>query len=93
MTLKVLALVLLCFFCFASATSKYAYVTIHYEGTERDDEYVLGVRTLIKSIQISGSKNDIIILVSPNVRQQTIDTFQKEGAKVKFIQNIANPYK
>lgn len=90
---KALTLVLLCFFCFASATSKYAYVTIHYEGTERDDEYVLGVRTLIKSIQLTGSKNDIIVLASPNVRPKTVETFQKDGARVKFIENIANPYK
>lgn len=29
---------------------RYAYVTIHYEGTKRDDEYALAVRVWAKSL-------------------------------------------
>lgn len=30
---------------------KFAYVMMHYEGTSKDDEYLLGLRVLIRSIQ------------------------------------------
>ncbi len=35
-------------------TVRYAYVTIHYEGTERDDEYTLAVRVWAKSLFAHG---------------------------------------
>ena len=31
--------------------SRFAYVMMHYEGTTKDDEYLLGLRVLIRSIQ------------------------------------------
>lgn len=31
---------------------RYAYMTIHYEGTERDDEYVLGIRVWVQSLLV-----------------------------------------
>jgi hypothetical protein len=33
------------------AKSKFAWVMMHYEGTPKDDEYLLGLRVLIRSIQ------------------------------------------
>jgi len=81
-------------FCFWTPVfSRYAYVTIHYEGTARDDEYVVGVRTLIRSIKMSGTLNDIIVLCSPNVREESKESFIREGAIIKQVENIANPYK
>eukprot|EP00128_Syssomonas_multiformis_P005118 Colp12_sorted_trinity150504_noHs@1041 len=74
------------------ADKRYAYVTIHYEGTERDDAYVLGVRVMVQSIRMTGSKQDIVILISDNVRQSTVDTFLRAGCIVKKIENIENPY-
>lgn len=37
-----------------SLTARYAYVTIHYEGTKRDDEYALAVRVWAKSLFAHG---------------------------------------
>ena len=85
-------------------TSRFAYATIHYEGTKRDDEYVLGILVWIESLLASKTstfenscyksvlENDIVILLSKNVRQTTIDQFSKKGCKLRFIDNIENPY-
>ncbi len=37
--------------CAAAGTGKYAFVTLHYEDTPADAEYILGVRVLLKSVQ------------------------------------------
>eukprot|EP00124_Ichthyophonus_hoferi_P001543 Ihof_evm2s83 gene=Ihof_evmTU2s83 len=71
---------------------KYAYVTCHYEGTPKDDEYVLGIRVLIKSIKNTGTNADIVVLLSNNVRASTRDLFAKEGAILQDVENIPNPY-
>lgn len=41
-----------------SIYSRYAYVTIHYEGTKRDDEYALAVRVWAKSLFAHGISNN-----------------------------------
>lgn len=73
--------------------SRNAYVMIHYEGTPRDDLYVLGTRVAIRSIHESGSLQDVVIICADNVRQSTIDVFTRDGAVVKMVPNIPNPYK
>ncbi|KAK8812288.1 hypothetical protein WA158_007522 [Blastocystis sp. Blastoise] len=73
--------------------SDYAYATIHYEGTRRDDEYVLGIKVWIQSLIQSKTDADILILISSNVRQSTIHSFQNLGCKLILINNIENPYK
>jgi hypothetical protein len=89
---QVLALLVLFEWGYA-ANSKNAYVTIHYEGTSKDDEYVLGIRTLVKSLQISGTKADIVVLLADNVRPSTKETFKRDGCIVKDVKNIKNPYR
>ncbi|KNB46820.1 glycosyl transferase [Blastocystis sp. subtype 4] len=74
-------------------TVRYAYVTIHYEGTERDDEYTLAVRVWAKSLFAHGIKQDVIILVSENVRESTKQQFREIGCQIREIKNIENPYK
>eukprot|EP00123_Amoebidium_parasiticum_P010842 comp20354_c0_seq1/m.25694 comp20354_c0_seq1/g.25694 ORF comp20354_c0_seq1/g.25694 comp20354_c0_seq1/m.25694 type:complete len:509 (-) comp20354_c0_seq1:142-1668(-) len=71
---------------------KYAFVTIHYEGTPKDDEYVLGIRVLLRSIRNTGTKADIVVLLSDNVRQSTRNLFAAEGAQLRDVQNVPNPY-
>ena len=73
--------------------AKYAYVTIHYEGTKRDDEYALAVRVWAKSLFAHGIKQDVIILVSENVRESTKAQFREIGCQLREIKNIENPYK
>lgn len=76
-----------------SASGKYAYVSIHYEGTPRDADYILGVRTLIASVKYSGTEHDFLVLVSDNVSQQTRDLLTEDGAIVKEVPNIPNPFR
>ena len=62
----------------APGQDKYGFVTIHYEGTPGDAEYVLGVRVLLKSLQ--PLRHPFLILVSDNVSSRTREIFQREGA-------------
>jgi len=75
------------------SASKFAYATIHYEGTPRDEEYILGIRTLIKSIRLTDKENDIIVLATDSVSQKTGAIFTADGAKIIPIPPISNPYK
>lgn len=63
--------------------TQFAYVMMHYEGTPKDPEYVLGTRVLIKSLQASGTKQDLVILASNSVSAATIRTFCADGAIVQ----------
>ena len=75
------------------AHSRFAYVMIHYEGTPKDDLYVLGSRVVIKSIRDSGTKQDIVVLCATNVRESTKQAFREVGAIIREVPNIPNPYK
>jgi hypothetical protein len=68
-------------------TSRYAYVMMHYEGTPKDAEYVLGTRVLIKSLVASGTKQNLVVLASTSVSKKTIDAFCADGAvvQVQFV--------
>ncbi len=63
--------------------SRFAYALMHYEGTERDKEYVLGTRVLIQSLLASGTKEDIVVLASRTVSQKSINRFCDDGAIVE----------
>eukprot|EP01114_Cavostelium_apophysatum_P009313 TRINITY_DN22414_c0_g1_i1.p1 TRINITY_DN22414_c0_g1~~TRINITY_DN22414_c0_g1_i1.p1 ORF type:complete len:540 (+),score=109.64 TRINITY_DN22414_c0_g1_i1:159-1778(+) len=75
------------------APKKYAYATLHYEGTQRDEEYLLGVRVLIKALQHSGTKHDIVVIVPETVTPDTRKILRAEGAKLFEVAGIKNPYK
>lgn len=55
--------------------------------------YVLGVRVLLRSIRKSGSTQDMVIITADNVRESTKEYFRAEGAIIKEVPNIPNPYK
>lgn len=38
-----------------NAYHKYAYATIHYEGTAHDAEYVLGIEVMVRSLVLSNT--------------------------------------
>lgn len=63
-------------------TGKFAYATLHYEGTPHDAEYRMGVRVLVKSIK-THSSYPVIVLVSDNVDMAFRRTLQYEGAIVQ----------
>eukprot|EP00937_MAST-01D_sp_MAST-1D-sp2_P003823 g3823.t1 len=76
----------------ATAKKRYAYATIHYEGTKNDDAYVLGIRTLIASVRERGNEEDFLCLVTPNVRQSTREAFTRDGCILREVGIIENPY-
>lgn len=76
----------------AGNKSENAYATIFYEGTPRDYEYFLGARVAMYSIKKSGSFQDRIVFVSPNVRQEWRSIFENDGLRVIEVDNLANPY-
>uniref|UniRef100_A0A7C9A5D2 Hexosyltransferase n=1 Tax=Opuntia streptacantha TaxID=393608 RepID=A0A7C9A5D2_OPUST len=71
-----------------SQASKEAYVTLLY-----GDEFVLGVRVLGKSIRDTGSKKDMVVLVSDGVSDYAKDLLEADGWIVDKISLLENPNK
>ncbi|XP_041018568.1 inositol phosphorylceramide glucuronosyltransferase 1 [Juglans microcarpa x Juglans regia] len=69
-----------------SPSSKEAYVTLLY-----GDEFLLGVRVLGKSIKDTGSKKDMVVLVSDGVSDYAKKLLQADGWLVEKISLLANP--
>lgn len=72
--------------------SKYAYATVHYEGTSRDAEYVLGIQAWVQSIKLTNSPYDVVVLVSESVSEATKIFFRQIGCRVLPVNNIQNPF-
>lgn len=72
---------------------RHAYVTIHYEGTARDPEYVLGIRTMMRSLRNSGTPHDLVVLAAESVSQHSRALFEQDGLRVVSVPNIPNPFK
>ncbi|KAI3888878.1 hypothetical protein MKX03_036062 [Papaver bracteatum] len=68
------------------STKPQAYVTLLY-----GDEFLLGVRVLGKSIRDTGSKKDMVVLVSDGVSDYAKDLLQADGWIVEVISLLANP--
>ncbi|CEG42551.1 glucuronosyltransferase pgsip8-like [Plasmopara halstedii] len=73
-------------------TSRFAYVTVHYEGTSRDAEYVLGVQVMMHSIKLTGSPYDLVVLASDSVSEKSKSLFRSMGCRVLDVINIDNPF-
>ncbi|KAL6052711.1 glycogenin glucosyltransferase glg1 [Balamuthia mandrillaris] len=73
-------------------TSRNAYVMIHYEGTPRDAEYLFGLRVTLRSLKLSKTRQDLVVLVSQNVRQETRQLLEADGALVHTVPDIENSY-
>lgn len=71
---------------FGSASTDEAYATLLY-----GDEFVLGVRVLGKSIRVTGSKKDMVVLVSDGVSDYAKKLLQADGWIVEMISLLANP--
>lgn len=74
------------------ARSRFAYVTVHYEGTSRDPEYVLGVQVLMQSIKLTGTPHDLVVLASDSVSEASKRIFADIGCRVIDVANIDNPF-
>eukprot|EP00053_Salpingoeca_punica_P008151 m.73710 g.73710 ORF g.73710 m.73710 type:complete len:492 (+) comp14475_c0_seq1:307-1782(+) len=70
--------------------SRFAYVTIHYEGTANDAQYILGIRVLLKSLK--PLRYPFIVLVSHTVSQHTRDLLASEGAQIQQVVDVENPF-
>ncbi|KAJ7973527.1 Hexosyltransferase [Quillaja saponaria] len=71
---------------FGSQSKDEAYVTLLY-----GDEFLLGVRVLGKSIRDTGSKKDMVVLVSDGVSDYAKEVLQADGWIIKKISLLANP--
>ncbi|XP_062144687.1 inositol phosphorylceramide glucuronosyltransferase 1 isoform X2 [Alnus glutinosa] len=71
---------------FGSQSLGEAYVTLLY-----GDEFLLGVRVLGKSIRDTGSKKDMVVLVSDGVSHYAKKLLQADGWIVEKISLLANP--
>lgn len=69
-----------------SHSSDEAYVTLLY-----GDEFLLGVRVLGKSIRDTGSRKDMVVLVSDGVSDYAKKLLQADGWIVEKISLLANP--
>lgn len=76
----------------ATRPSRFAYVTVHYEGTSRDAEYVLGVQVLMQSIKLTGTQHDLVVLASNSVSDESKRMFRSIGCRVIDVANIENPF-
>lgn len=72
--------------------SRFAYVTVHYEGTSRDDEYVLGIQVLMQSIKLTETPYDLVVLASDSVTERSKQLFRDIGCRVIDVTNIENPF-
>ncbi|XP_037478635.1 inositol phosphorylceramide glucuronosyltransferase 1-like [Triticum dicoccoides] len=70
----------------AAAATEEAYVTLLY-----GDEFVLGVRVLGKSIRDTGTRRDMVVLVSDGVSEYSRELLEADGWIVKRITLLANP--
>jgi hypothetical protein len=73
-----------------AASPRYAFATIHYEGTPADAEYILGIRVLMQSLQ--PLQCPFLIMVSKSVSQSSIRLFESEGATVIPVEDVSNPF-
>ena len=73
--------------------TRFAYVAMHYEGTPRDDEYLLGLRVLIHSLLTSGTSQDVVVLLSSNARPSTAAQLLSLGVRLHTVDNLHNPFK
>uniref|UniRef100_A0A0D3FXZ4 Hexosyltransferase n=1 Tax=Oryza barthii TaxID=65489 RepID=A0A0D3FXZ4_9ORYZ len=70
----------------AAAATEEAYVTLLY-----GDDFVLGVRVLGKSIRDTGTRRDLVVLVSDGVSDYSRKLLQADGWIVSHITLLANP--
>ncbi|KAL6903695.1 hypothetical protein ACP4OV_004508 [Aristida adscensionis] len=69
-----------------AAATEEAYVTLLY-----GDEFVLGVRVLGKSIRDTGTRRDMVVLVSDGVSEYSRKLLEADGWIVNRITLLANP--
>lgn len=88
MTFKLFAVFLACL-SFGAArpvsdapSSTYAYVAAYTAGAPDSDEKLLGIRVMTKTLKITQTPHDIVILVSKNTEEEVRESFRADGFKV-----------
>ncbi|KAL2611443.1 hypothetical protein R1flu_023135 [Riccia fluitans] len=66
--------------------SNQAYTTLLY-----GDEFLLGVRVLGKSIKVTGTDKDMVVLVSKGVSSEAMELLEADGWIVEHIDLLENP--
>jgi len=66
----------------SGSQSEYAYVAVYTAGAPDSHERLLGIRVMIKTLKLTRTPYDIVVLVSPNTEQSVRDSFMADGFKV-----------
>jgi hypothetical protein len=69
-----------------SAAQKHAYVTM-----VTSDSFITGADVMIFSLLETGTKLEIIVLVTPQVSKAQRKILEKRGAKVREVEPLENP--
>lgn len=75
-----------------SAEHKHAYATMMYMGTPRDYEFYVATRVMLRSLMKLGVEADLVVIASLDVPPNWVKTLEEDGAKVRRVQNLNNPY-
>ncbi|OWM86437.1 hypothetical protein CDL15_Pgr021524 [Punica granatum] len=70
-----------------------AYATMMYMGTPRDYEFYVATRVLIRSLAKLNVDADLVVIASMDVPPRWVQALGEDGAKVKRVDNLNNPYK
>eukprot|EP01018_Ginkgo_biloba_P035473 Gb_39224 [translate_table: standard] len=74
-------------------SSRNAYATMMYMGTPRDYEFYVAVRVMLRSLVHLKVDADLVVIASKDVPKRWIKTLHEDGAQVRTVENIENPYK
>ncbi|KAK4746539.1 hypothetical protein SAY87_012851 [Trapa incisa] len=77
----------------AATRRRYAYATMMYMGTPRDYEFYVATRVLIRSLAKLKVDADLIVIASKDVPLRWVHALGEDGAKVKRVDSLNNPYK
>jgi alpha-N-acetylglucosamine transferase len=66
-----------------------AYVYTYAPGRWDDQQRLIGIRTSIEALKNTGTRRDIVVLVTPSVDIVARDTLKQHGAKIIEMPSIA----
>ncbi|KAK4787058.1 hypothetical protein SAY86_010891 [Trapa natans] len=69
-----------------------AYATMMYMGTPRDYEFYVATRVLIRSLVKLKVDADLVVIASMDVPSRWVQALGEDGARVKRVENLNNPY-
>eukprot|EP01091_Cochliopodium_minus_P001008 TRINITY_DN1088_c0_g2_i1.p1 TRINITY_DN1088_c0_g2~~TRINITY_DN1088_c0_g2_i1.p1 ORF type:complete len:454 (-),score=81.66 TRINITY_DN1088_c0_g2_i1:63-1424(-) len=76
-----------------TSSTKFAYTSIFYTGTPKDNEYFQGLRVMFETVKRTGTEFDRVALLSQEIPSWMKDRLHKDGIKTNKLDNVENPFK